>query len=127
MTNWGKAVRWCLFGPFPSLNVEGEAIPEIASQRPSRAGQLASEALKSNQRSAGKTVLTCHRIGDEQLKALWRQEKISAIFKRSSPLPVLARIPLAEGNMKWLRDGRRLKPKWCARFKAWEVPDRMVR
>lgn len=24
--------------------------------------------------------------------------------------------------MEWLRDGRRLKPDWCAQFKAWEIP-----
>lgn len=24
--------------------------------------------------------------------------------------------------MEWLRDGRRDKPKWHARFKAWEIP-----
>ncbi len=61
-------------------------------------------------------------LSDSQLKDLWRQGKIPVIFKRNKPLPVLARIPFAEGNMEWLRDGRRLKPDWCAQFKAWEIP-----
>ncbi|MEY2336265.1 hypothetical protein [Acidithiobacillus ferrianus] len=61
-------------------------------------------------------------LSDSQLKALWRQGKIPVIFKRNKPLPVLARIPFAEGNMEWLRDGRRSKPEWCAQFKAWEIP-----
>ena len=63
-----------------------------------------------------------HDLSDSQLKELWRQGKIPVIFKRNKPLPVLARIPFAEGNMEWLRDGRRLKPDWCAQFKAWEIP-----
>lgn len=61
-------------------------------------------------------------LSDSQLKDLWRQGKIPVVFKRNKPLPVLARIPFAEGNMEWLRNGRRLKPDWCAQFKAWEIP-----
>lgn len=59
---------------------------------------------------------------DSQLKALWYQGKIPVIFKRNKPLPILARIPFASGNMEWLRDGRRSKPKWNMQFKAWEIP-----
>lgn len=61
-------------------------------------------------------------LSDSQLKALWCQEQTPVIFKRNKPLPILARIPFAEGNMEWLREDRRSKPAWCAQFKAWEIP-----
>jgi hypothetical protein len=41
---------------------------------------------------------------------------------RHKPLPDLARIPYAEGDMEWLRDDRRSKTNWCAQFRAWETP-----
>ena len=76
--------------------------------------------------SSGRHAPLCrHRVGASiplLTKDLWRQGKNLAIFKRNKPLPVLARIPFAEGNMEWLRDGRRLKPDWCAQFNAWEIP-----
>lgn len=61
-------------------------------------------------------------LTDAQLKAIWRQGQIPAIFKRSRPLPVLLRVPLAQGNLEWLRDDRRTKPQWNGQFKAWEIP-----
>src|SRR3546814_14074623 len=61
-------------------------------------------------------------MSDSKLKDRSRQGKIPVILKRNKPLPALARIPFAEGNMEWLRDGRRSKPDWCAQFKAWELP-----
>ncbi|ETC87739.1 hypothetical protein ABQZ69_21220 [Xanthomonas sp. WHRI 8391] len=60
-------------------------------------------------------------LSDSRLKYLWRQGKILVIFKRNKPLPVLARIPFAEGNIEGLRDDRRLTPDWCAQFKPWEI------
>lgn len=60
--------------------------------------------------------------GDENLRAIWRQSSIPVIFRRTRPLPILARIPFSNGNFDWLRNGRRSKPKWNAKFKAWEVP-----
>lgn len=38
-------------------------------------------------------------VSDSQLKGLWRQRRILVIFKRKKPLPVLACIPFAEGDM----------------------------
>jgi len=61
-------------------------------------------------------------LTDAQLKAIWRQGQIPAIFKRSRPLPVLLRVPFAQGNLEWLRDDRRTKPQWNGQFKAWEIP-----
>jgi len=60
-----------------------------------------------------------HDLSDSQLKDLWRQGKIPVIFKRNKPLPVLVRIPFAEGNMEWLRDGRRMKPDWSTLKNPW--------
>ena len=61
-------------------------------------------------------------LSDSQLKAIWRQGQIPAIFKRAKPQPVLVRIPFAEGNQEWLRNDRRSKPKWNGQYKAWEIP-----
>lgn len=61
-------------------------------------------------------------MSDAGLKAIWRQGKVPVIFRRSRPLPILVRIPFAQGNQEWLRDDRRSKPKWNDQFKAWEIP-----
>ena len=62
-------------------------------------------------------------LTNSQLKTLWRQGRVPVIFKRSNPLRVLlVRLPFAEGNLEWLRDDRRSKPKWATQFKAWEIP-----
>ena len=61
-------------------------------------------------------------LSDTDLKHIWRQVKAPVIFRRSSPRPLLVRVPYAEGNFKWLRDDRRHKPKWNDKFGAWDVP-----
>ena len=61
-------------------------------------------------------------LSDLDLKALWRQADVPTIFKPSKPLPVLVKLPYAEGNLDWLRSDRRSKPKWNSQYKAWEIP-----
>ncbi len=61
-------------------------------------------------------------LGDQDLKVLWRQGRVPTIFKPNKPLPVLVKLPFAEENLEWLRDGRKSKPKWNSRYKAWEIP-----
>lgn len=61
-------------------------------------------------------------LSDLDLKALWRQGDVPTIFKPSKPLPVLVKLPYAEGNLDWLRNDRRSKPKWSTKYKAWEIP-----
>ncbi len=36
--------------------------------------------------------------------------------------PLLVKLPFAADNADWLRNGKRMKPEWVKRFKAWEVP-----
>jgi hypothetical protein len=84
---------------------------------------LASDRYASSVNSARRALMS-QDLSDSQLKAIWRRGQVPVIFKRSKPLPVLARIPFAEGNMEWLRDDRRSKPKWSVEFKAWEYRPR---
>lgn len=61
-------------------------------------------------------------LRDLDLRALWRQGDVPSIFKPSKPQSVLVKLPYAEGNLEWLRDDRRSKPKWSSQYKAWEIP-----
>jgi hypothetical protein len=60
-------------------------------------------------------------LSDLDLKALWRGGQVPTIFKPNRPLPVLVKLPYAAGNMEWLRNERRPKPKWNSQYKAWEI------
>ncbi|SDN96957.1 hypothetical protein SAMN04487951_110114 [Vreelandella arcis] len=59
---------------------------------------------------------------DPRLRELWKQKNIPVVFRRSSPDPLLLRLPYATDNFEWIRGDRRHKPKWNSQFSAWEVP-----
>jgi hypothetical protein len=59
---------------------------------------------------------------DSRLRELWVQKNISVIFRRSSPDPLLLRLPFAADNFEWIRGDRRHKPKWNPQYSAWEIP-----
>jgi hypothetical protein len=53
--------------------------------------------------------------------AIWRQSAIPVAY-RPGGAPLLVKLPFAADNADWLRNGKRTKPEWVKRFKAWEVP-----
>ena len=58
----------------------------------------------------------------EDFSRFWKQTRIPVIFQRQRPASLLIRIPYAEDNRLWLRNGERNKPTWNKEYGAWEVP-----
>ncbi len=58
----------------------------------------------------------------EDFDRFWRQTRLPVIFQRERPAPLLIRLPYAEDNKVWLRNGERNKPSWDKLNGAWEVP-----
>lgn len=60
---------------------------------------------------------------EEKLRIIWNQSRIPVVIRRGgkgqSPR---VRLPFADNNRTWLRDGRRNSPTWIARDKYWEIP-----
>jgi len=59
---------------------------------------------------------------DAHLRAVWHQKQVPVVFRREKPLPLLVKIPYAQGNRAWLRDNRHNIPDWDEKYKAWETP-----
>ncbi len=55
-------------------------------------------------------------------RAIWRQTAIPVIFRRAKSVPLLVKLPDAEDNREWLRNGSQRIPRWNVRYKCWEVP-----
>jgi hypothetical protein len=60
---------------------------------------------------------------DEKLRIIWNQKRIPVVIRRGGKgqLPRV-RLPFADNNRTWLRDGRQRSPTWIARDKYWEIP-----
>ena len=60
---------------------------------------------------------------DEKLRIIWNQQRIPVVIRRGGKgqLPRV-RLPFADNNRTWLRDGRQRSPTWIARDKYWEIP-----
>jgi hypothetical protein len=60
---------------------------------------------------------------EEKLRIIWNQKRIPVVIRRGgkgqSPW---VRLPFADNNRTWLRDGRRNSPTWNAEDKYWEIP-----
>ncbi|PHR08127.1 MAG: hypothetical protein COB29_07910 [Sulfitobacter sp.] len=58
-----------------------------------------------------------------RLKEVWSQKSVPVVLRRDGKgEQVRVRLPYAEVNYAWLRDGRRLRPSWNASLTCWEVP-----
>jgi hypothetical protein len=59
----------------------------------------------------------------EALLRVWRQPSTPVVLRRTGQGQKLRiRLPYAESNRDWLRNGRRSNPEWVARGKYWELP-----
>ena len=60
---------------------------------------------------------------EEKLRIVWNQPRIPVVIRRGGKgQPPRVRLPFADNNRTWLRDGRRNSPTWIARDKYWEMP-----
>lgn len=58
-----------------------------------------------------------------RLKEIWNQKTTPVVLRRDGKgEQVRVRLPFAEGNYAWLRDGRRARPNWNADLTCWELP-----
>ena len=54
---------------------------------------------------------------------VWNQQIIPVAQHRTGKGELLmVRLPFAQGNRQWLRNGRRASPIWVAESKHWELP-----
>jgi hypothetical protein len=54
---------------------------------------------------------------------VWNQKQIPVVLRRTGKGERLrARLPYADDNRQWLRDGRRTAPEWIAAAAYWELP-----
>ena len=58
----------------------------------------------------------------QDLDCFWNQTRLPVLLQRQRPVPLLVRLPYAEDNKVWLRDGQRNKPSWDKTHGAWELP-----
>ena len=63
-------------------------------------------------------------IQDEgRLKAAWNQKTIPVALRRDGKGErVRVRLPYADDNYTWLRNGRRIRPSWNPALGCWEIP-----
>ena len=63
-------------------------------------------------------------IQDEgRLKAAWNQKTIPVALRRDGKGErVRVRLPYADDNYAWLRNGRRIRPSWNSALGCWESP-----
>lgn len=56
------------------------------------------------------------------IQEIWRQTDIPVVYRPTKTGALMVRLPYQEDNKRWLRAGRRSKPKWIAQKKYWELP-----
>jgi len=61
-------------------------------------------------------------LSDSQFNAVWRQNTVPVIIRDGRVAPLVIRLPYRADNQEWLRDDRRLKPKWLRTHKVWSIP-----
>lgn len=60
---------------------------------------------------------------DKRLSRVWNQEDIPVVLRRGGKGEKLrVRLPYAEDNRHWLRNGRRAAPTWFRESRFWEIP-----
>jgi hypothetical protein len=52
---------------------------------------------------------------------IWRQTEIPVVY-RPGDSRLQVKLPFAEGNGDWLRNGKRTNPEWNSKFRCWKVP-----
>lgn len=63
------------------------------------------------------------RFDDYRARRIWFQQEVPVIFRQGSSIPLFIRLPYADDNRSWLRDGRRSQPRWNSIEKHWEIPN----
>ncbi|MEL6170592.1 MAG: hypothetical protein AAFR02_01070 [Pseudomonadota bacterium] len=59
----------------------------------------------------------------KRLRAIWDQKATPVVLRRGGKGERLRlRLPYANNNWTWLRNGRRCKPIWNAGEECWEIP-----
>jgi hypothetical protein len=63
-------------------------------------------------------------MGQLTLSYVWKQKQIPVVLRRTGRGEQLrVRLPFADDNRQWLRNGRRTAPEWIGGTKAyWELP-----
>lgn len=60
---------------------------------------------------------------ERRLKDIWNQQVIPIVLRRTGKGERLrVRLPFADANREWLRDGKRACPTWVSNLKCWELP-----
>jgi len=59
---------------------------------------------------------------DQKAIRIWAQTLTPVIVQQGSPKPLLIRLPFADGNRAWLKEGHRNHPTWNPKSKRWQVP-----
>lgn len=60
---------------------------------------------------------------DQQSKTVWNNGVVPVIVRRGGRQPIRLRLPYAENNRSWLKNGpRKREPLWEASKKYWELP-----
>lgn len=58
-----------------------------------------------------------------EAKSVWNNGGIPVALRRGESQPIRLRIPFAEDNREWLKNGpRKKKPEWNREKKYWELP-----
>jgi hypothetical protein len=62
-------------------------------------------------------------VNEEKRKLVWNQRQVPVVVRRTGKGERLrARLPFAEDNRIWLRNGRRTDPEWVIGQDYWELP-----
>lgn len=63
------------------------------------------------------------RHDDEEIRNIWRQTAVPVIIRRAGVgQQHRLRLPFADDNRYWLRNGRKSRPVWLSQQKYWEIP-----
>ena len=66
-------------------------------------------------------LMQARRKDVQDAAALWRQTKIPVVY-RPGDSPLQVKLPFADDNRDWLRNGKRTLPVWDSKFSSWRVP-----
>ena len=67
--------------------------------------------------------MTVPEYNPADINRIWRQKRIPVVVRSGKPKQGLRlRLPYAEDNRQWLRNGRRTDPSWNDAKAYWEIP-----